>query len=176
MPLPWRRHAMPSWCCSSCCPPQDVHLWLTLCSLCSPTQQTAQRPSNFVARLHPGTTTGEGSRSWEHSSDGMTSCSVALEEDIPCGVLLQGDGGFKDGEAHIMSRQSGRGTVDQESGSAGEMGLDTEEVTSSTSWTRLTSQRCRNLPAPGSMSDETPSPPHTCSVFQLHSQDVGRWL
>lgn len=55
----------------------------------------------------------------------MTSCSVALEEDIPCGVLLQGDGGFKDGEAHIMSRQSGRGTVDQESGSAGEMGLDT---------------------------------------------------
>lgn len=80
-------------------------------------------------------------------------------------------------EVHsTMSRQSGRQTVDQESVSAGEMALDTARGDQQQIMDKAHVTECRDLPVPGCVSDETPSPPCTCSVLQLHSQDVGRWL
>lgn len=68
----------------------------TVQSLCSPTQETVQRAGQ-VSCVLPSCIlappwemgTGPGSQK-EHSSDGMTSCSVALEQDVPRGVLLLG--------------------------------------------------------------------------------------
>lgn len=167
--------------------PRMLPLWLTLLSLCSPTQQTAQRPgqvsvlSSCILASPWEMGAGPGSQK-DHSSDGMTSCSVALEEDVPCGVLLLGwwrIQGWRGLHQHWLippcpgSLEEGLWTkrvLVQE-----KWAWTQQEVTSSRSWTRLTSQRCRDLPVPGCMSDETPSP-HTCSLLQLHSQDDGRWL
>lgn len=102
---------------------RTLHLWIMLCSLHIPTQLTAQRPrsSKCVAKLYPGTATGEWSRSWEPRGAqlswvvvpqmGMTSHSLALERGPSYGLLHHWccchhsccwDGGrFKDGESHL---------------------------------------------------------------------------
>lgn len=167
--------------------PRMLHLWLALCSLCSPTQQTAQRagqvnllPSCILA-LPWERRAGPGSQK-EHSSYGMTSCSVALEQDIPWGVLLLGWWRIEGWRSPHQERLIPPCPGSLEEGLWTKRVLVQEkwpwtqqEVTSSRSWTRLRSQRCRDLPVPGCVSDETTSP-HTSSVLQLHSQDVGRWL
>ncbi|KAL2305862.1 hypothetical protein Nmel_003755 [Mimus melanotis] len=134
VPFPWPRHAKPPWCCNSCCPPQDTSLVAGTVQP-NPANKTESRLSKCVTKLHPGTTMGEGSKSWEPKGaqfrwDGILQCgnSVLWNRMFLIASCCWDDGGFKDGEAHINKdsfHHSGRGIVDQESVSAGETGLDT---------------------------------------------------
>lgn len=117
--------------------PGMLYLWLALCSLCSPTQQTAQRAGqvNLLPSCIPGTIMGEESRSWEPKGaqfrwDDILQCGSGTG----CSLWYPVAGKMGDSrterptstEAHsTMSRHSDKGTVDQESVSAGEMALDT---------------------------------------------------
>lgn len=75
--------------------PRMLHLWLALCSLCSPAQQRAQRAGQVSVLpsciLAPPWERGVGTGSQkEHNSGGMAACSVALEQDVAHSVLLLG--------------------------------------------------------------------------------------
>lgn len=117
----------------------------------NPTNRTKTRSSKCVARLHPSTTTEEWSRSWDPRGPQLerfvvpqrgscltvwlrnevlllvTIILVVLSPQLSLGWWqIQGWRGPPPQRAHsTMSKKSGRGTVDQESASAGAMGLGT---------------------------------------------------
>lgn len=101
-----------------------------------PGNSTKSRASKLcVAKLHPGTTMGKGSRSWEPKGaqfrwDDILQCGSGTGCSSWCPVAgMVEESRMKRStstEAHsTMSRQSGRGTEDQESVSAAEMALGT---------------------------------------------------
>lgn len=107
VPFPWPRHAMPSWCCNSCCRPWDASLVAgTVQSVQpNPANSTKSRSSKFVAKLHPGTTMGEESRSWEPKGtqfrwDDILQCGFGTGCFLAVSCCWD-DEGFKDGETHI---------------------------------------------------------------------------
>lgn len=111
--------------------PGMLHLWLALCSLCSPTQQTAQRAGqvNLLPDYIPGTTMAEENRSWEPKGaqfrwDDILQCGSETGCSSWCPVAGKMEDSRMERPTSTMSRQSGKGTVDQESVSAGEMALD----------------------------------------------------